>query len=86
MIALRTYQRVFLLLYVQYRTINSYSVTTGCRVHFPVLQQQYFSSQGCIVVFVTTELESLYYFSSRMKNQRGHWVCCMSTGRKNGLM
>ena len=31
--------------------------------------------------FVTTDL-----YLSRMKNQRGHWVCWMSTSRKNGLM
>ena len=31
-----------------------------------------------------TRPQSLYL--SRMKNQRGHWVCWMSTSRKNGLI
>ena len=35
------------------------------------------------VAFVTTELVSLLV---GLKNQRGHWLCPMSTGRKNGLM
>ena len=41
----------------------------------------YFSSISCVVVLCA---QSSYF--SRRKNRRGHWVYCMSTGRKNGSM
>ena len=37
------------------------------------------------VSYVYTWQQSLYLSINRMKNQRGHWVCWMST-RNNGLM
>ena len=41
----------------------------------------YLVQRSCLYrSFVTIELVS------RMKNQRGQWVCWMSTSRKNGLM
>lgn len=36
------------------------------------------------VPVVTARLVSLYVAS--MTNQRGHWVCWLSTGRENGFM
>ena len=46
----------------------------------------YLRRRSCLYhSFATTELVSCLSFNG-MENQRGHWVCWMSTGGKNGLM
>ena len=38
----------------------------------------------CSISVVVLRPQSLYL--SRRKNRLGHWTCCMSIGRKNGLL
>ena len=46
-----------------------------------LLLSTWYNVAACVVVLWPKSL-----FLSRMKNQRGHWVCWMSTSRENGVM
>ena len=46
-----------------------------------LLLSTWYNVAACVVDFLP---QSLYL--SRIKNQRGHWMCWNSTSKKNGLM
>ena len=66
---------------------STLSMSCVARVSFALLIRRLYAEANAMIIayiFVTTERVSLLLIG--LKNRHGHWLCWMSTGRKNGLM